>query len=130
MSILRFRERPGPSAVYPTLAQLEDEGLITLTRVVGQKLGTLTDTGSQHAQDLPPTAAELPNPVDGGTSWQPRPGKALDEVQTATRAVATSGTDAQIDAVHQTLAQARRTIYLSLADKNVGADTTDPDLAI
>ena len=39
------RWTPSPGAVYPTLSQLEDEGLVTVTADAGRKLATLTDTG-------------------------------------------------------------------------------------
>lgn len=37
--------RPSPGAIYPVLAQLDDEGLIEVTRDEGRTLATLTDQG-------------------------------------------------------------------------------------
>src|SRR5690242_21718968 len=40
--------RPSPGSVYPTLAQLEDEGLIHSTEVEGARRFELTDAGREH----------------------------------------------------------------------------------
>ncbi|HMG31030.1 MAG TPA: PadR family transcriptional regulator, partial [Jiangellaceae bacterium] len=37
------RWQPSPGAIYPTISQLEDEGLITVTSSSGRKLAALTD---------------------------------------------------------------------------------------
>src|SRR2546421_8802153 len=42
------RWRPSPGSVYPTLAQLEDEGLIRSVERDGTKLFELTDSGREH----------------------------------------------------------------------------------
>jgi len=48
--------RPSPGTVYPVLAQLEDEGMVEVTREQGRKLATLTDEGrayvAEHAEEL------------------------------------------------------------------------------
>ena len=40
------RWSPSPGAIYPTINQLEDEGLVTVTADAGRKLVTLTDAGT------------------------------------------------------------------------------------
>src|SRR3978361_201908 len=42
------RWAPSPGAIYPTISQLEDEGLVTVTADAGRKLVTLTDAGREH----------------------------------------------------------------------------------
>jgi len=42
------RWTPSPGAIYPTISQLEDEGLVTVTADAGRKLVTLTDAGREH----------------------------------------------------------------------------------
>lgn len=37
--------RPSPGTVYPTIAQLEDEGLVSVVADAGRKLVTLTEAG-------------------------------------------------------------------------------------
>lgn len=45
--------KPSPGAVYPALAQLEDEGLVEQYDNEGQRAFRLTDAGKQAAQDVP-----------------------------------------------------------------------------
>src|SRR5690242_18977926 len=42
------RWQPSPGAIYPTISQLEDEGLISVTSSAGRKLGELTEAGRDH----------------------------------------------------------------------------------
>src|SRR4029079_18966289 len=42
------RWTPSPGAIYPTISQLEDEGLVTVTADAGRKLVTLTDAGRER----------------------------------------------------------------------------------
>src|SRR4051812_13840417 len=44
------RWTPSPGAIYPTINQLEDEGLVTVTAEVGRKLVTLTDAGREYVE--------------------------------------------------------------------------------
>ncbi|ANS79946.1 Transcriptional regulator, PadR family [Serinicoccus hydrothermalis] len=46
--------RPSSGAIYPALAQLEDEGLVSQTEVDGRRAYELTEAGRAAAQDLPP----------------------------------------------------------------------------
>ncbi|MBV9471338.1 MAG: helix-turn-helix transcriptional regulator, partial [Solirubrobacterales bacterium] len=55
------RWRPSPGSVYPTLAQLEDEGLIHSREADASRLFELTDAGRLHLDGL----AGEPSP------WQP-----------------------------------------------------------
>src|SRR6478609_7972367 len=43
--------RPSPGAVYPTIAQLEDEGLVTTKEEGGRRLVTLTDEGRAYVAE-------------------------------------------------------------------------------
>src|SRR5512142_172341 len=56
------RWRPSPGSVYPTLAQLEDEGLIRSAEHEGTKRLELTDTGRSYLESRADTAA----PWDSG----------------------------------------------------------------
>src|SRR5438270_5620152 len=44
------RWTPSPGAIYPTINQLEDEGLVVVTADAGRKLVTLTDAGREHIE--------------------------------------------------------------------------------
>ncbi|MGH2913951.1 MAG: PadR family transcriptional regulator [Solirubrobacteraceae bacterium] len=56
------RWSPSPGSVYPTLAQLEDEGLIASDEQGGSRLWQLSDAGREHLQ----TRASEPDPWAAG----------------------------------------------------------------
>lgn len=106
------RWQPSPGAIYPTISQLEDEGLVTLTASAGRKLATLTDAGREYIAgntDNDPFAAFAgeDQPVDLR--------EALGQLHAAARQVARTGTAAQVEAAGKVLADARRALYLLLA---------------
>lgn len=106
--------RPSPGAVYPAIAQLQDEGLVTVSDDGGRRLATLTDAGRTHVTEH---GDEL------GTPWEqtgPRgPGHelraAVRSLGGAVEQVARTGTPEQATATEEILAKARREIYLLLA---------------
>jgi len=110
-----------PGAVYPTINQLEDEGLVTVTAASGRKLVTLTDAGREHV-----TANEntWPDPFANYTAAGPGADlrTALEQVHGAARQVARTGTDEQLAAALAILDEARRSLYLLLAN-GPGAQT-------
>jgi len=120
--------RPSPGAIYPTIAQLEDEGLVTVTPDSGRKLVTLTDAGREHLAANADTMADPFTAIteQGGGRHDLR--GALLELAAAVRAVAVTGNDSQITAAHEILSQARRSLYLMLAeDPKVAESETPPD---
>jgi DNA-binding PadR family transcriptional regulator len=106
--------RPSPGAVYPTIAQLEDEGLVTTQEEGGRRLVTLTSEGSAYLEER---SARLGDPFADFAGQPSRPDlrEGMQELQAAARQIVTSGSAAQIDAAAQVLAQARRSLYLILA---------------
>jgi DNA-binding PadR family transcriptional regulator len=112
--------RPSPGAVYPTIDQLEDEGLATIQQEGGRRLVTLTADGHAYVTEH---GAELSDPfgdVADGTAGPDLRGP-LDELRVAARQVAVSGSPAQAEAAARVLAQARRALYLILAGESDGA---------
>jgi DNA-binding PadR family transcriptional regulator len=109
------RWAPSPGAVYPAINQLEDEGLVTVTASSGRKVVTLTDTGRQQVESDPRASSDLFADTD---QTKPRPDlrDLLDQLHSATRQVGRSGSDAQVEAAAVILTEARRSIYLLLAD--------------
>jgi DNA-binding PadR family transcriptional regulator len=108
------RWTPSPGAVYPTISALEDEGLVTVTADSGRKLVTLTDTGRQHVEAGRPT---WPDPFAGSATGPASDLRGLlGQLQDATRQVARSGSDAQRTEAARILGEARRSLYLLLAD--------------
>lgn len=108
--------RPSPGAIYPTIAQLADEGLVTITPGSGRKLVTLTKAGHEH---LAANAATMADPfaalMQQASRRQDLRG-GVEKVRDAARAVGHSGSDAQVAAAQQILDHARRALYLLLAE--------------
>ena len=108
--------RPSPGTIYPVLAQLEDEGLVEVTRGQGRKLATLTETGRAYVRD---NATELGDPFatlkeNLGPHVDLR--GPLEDLASAARQLARSGNAAQQEAARTVLRDARRSLYLILAD--------------
>jgi DNA-binding PadR family transcriptional regulator len=116
------RWRPSPGSVYPTLAQLEDEGLIRSAESDGSRVFEITDAGRTHLE----TRAEEPAP------WQPtdEPGEnAITElaplvvqIGKAAWQVASVGDDTQRTRAIEVLSETRRALYRILAE-----DATDSE---
>jgi DNA-binding PadR family transcriptional regulator len=108
--------RPSPGAIYPTIAQLEAESLVSVVADTGRKLVTLTESGREY---LRTNQATMPDPFSAITAHAGG-GRDLrgpvEEVNAAARAVAKAGSDEQIAMAQQVLADARRSLYLILAD--------------
>src|SRR3954451_18691425 len=105
------RWTPSPGAIYPTISQLEDEGLVTVTAESGRKLVTLTDAGREQVEAFRASA----NPF-AGFETGPDLRANLEQLHHAVRQVGRTGTDAQRAAAVDILEQARRSLYLLLAD--------------
>jgi DNA-binding PadR family transcriptional regulator len=107
------RWRPSPGSVYPTLQQLEDEGLIRPIERDGTKLFELTDAGSQHVAEASHTA-----PWDGEDESE-GVGDMKNEIKQlhiAAMMLLRAGAEPQIARAAKVLADARRTIYRILAE--------------
>ena len=109
--------RPSPGAIYPTIAQLEDEGLVTITPDAGRKLVTLTEAGREYlkanAETMTDPFTEITEQAGGSHDLR----GSVERVRDAARAVGLSGTEAQIAAAQDVLNQARRSLYLILAEE-------------
>jgi DNA-binding PadR family transcriptional regulator len=111
--------RPSPGAVYPTIAQLEDEGLVTTEVDGGRKLVTLTAQGRSHVEEQREAWGDPFGQVEDATPGPDLRGP-LHELHAAARQVAVSGTPAQVEAATAVLAEARRSLYLILAGEAGG----------
>lgn len=108
------RWSPSPGAVYPAINQLEDEGLVTVTAEAGRKVVELTDEGREYVAAHQSTTAD---PLgDDGEFRGPDLRKLMQQLHDAARQIGRSGTDAQIEAAAVLLQDARRALYLVLAD--------------
>ncbi len=106
--------RPSPGAIYPTIAQLEDEGLVRTEAEGGRKLVTLTETGTALVEEQR-TAWGDPFAELAGNSSGPDLRESLQTLHAAARQVAATGNAEQIEKATDVLKQARRSLYLLLA---------------
>jgi DNA-binding PadR family transcriptional regulator len=109
--------KPSPGSVYPTLQLLEDEGLIASESEGGKKLFALTDAGRTEAEAGPEAPWE---DAGRGVDWD-----ALNEVRKAGgglieafRQVWATGTPEQRDRALAVVNEARKRLYLILADED------------
>ena len=116
--------RPSPGSVYPTLAQLEDEGLIHSAQTEGTRTFEITDAGREHLDkraDEPapwePAADDANNPL---TELAPL----VVQIGKATFQVASVGDSAQRERARALLANTRRALYRILAED---ASDAEPD---
>jgi len=91
--------RPSPGTVYPTLSQLEDEGLIQVERLDGRKTATLTEQGRAYVAE---------NRAQLGTPWTDVAGDVRVENRTLAGVIAQVGMAASTVALHGTPEQATR----------------------
>jgi len=115
------RWAPSPGAIYPTINQLEDEGLVVVTADAGRKLVTLTEAGREYVDTR---REKMADPFAGYDAAAPGTDlrTPLHQVHGAVHQVARTGTDEQRAAAADILADARRSLYLLLAD---GPDAKD-----
>ena len=114
--------QPSPGSVYPTLSALEDQGLVLADKAEGKRVFQLTPAGRVEAE----AAGDGPAPWEDAASSADRSLVDLKllmvQVMKATKQVAEAGTERQVTAVADILTDARRRIYLVLAD---GSPTGD-----
>jgi DNA-binding PadR family transcriptional regulator len=107
------RWRPSPGSIYPTLSQLEDQGLIRASEREGGRLFEPTDAGRKHLEERhdhdPPWAQSDEPEAIGDLRTQ------LKQLGVAAMQVAHAGQEDQIARAAGALAEARRAIYRILA---------------
>jgi DNA-binding PadR family transcriptional regulator len=120
--------RPSPGSVYPTLAQLEDEGLIKSIEADGSRRFEITDAGREHLE----SRTDEPEP------WKPADQEGENaitelaplviQIGKAAWQVATVGDEAQRARAIEVLAETRRSLYRILAeDAPEAEDAEDAD---
>jgi DNA-binding PadR family transcriptional regulator len=121
--------KPSPGSVYPTIQQLEDEGLVESDDERGRRALRLSEAGATYCAD---NAAELEN------VWVPfqqpaaEPGSnpnadfkaEIGQVMGGVWQIITTGSDTQKAAAVEVLVEARRKLYGILAD-GPEADSTE-----
>jgi DNA-binding PadR family transcriptional regulator len=115
------RWRVSPGSVYPTLSQLEDEGLVHAEQSGGRRVFDLTDEGrtevSERAEEFDALWAD-----EDEASWQQHGDLAglVMQVGGAAMQVASAGTDDQREQAAEILEDTRRSLYRLLAEEDDG----------
>jgi DNA-binding PadR family transcriptional regulator len=109
------RWRPSPGSVYPTLAQLEDEGLIRATERDGTKLFEITDAGRERLGESKTDPAPWAEDEDPEAPDLHRMASLVIQIGKAAWQVAQEGDERQAEQAFQTLAETRRALYRILA---------------
>jgi DNA-binding PadR family transcriptional regulator len=118
--------RPSPGSVYPTISQLEDEGLVEGDDDRGRRTVRLSDSGREYLDQHESEVAEVWAPFAEGAarsqddtddqvdfaSLKPELGRVMNAVWQ----IITTGTDDQRRAAVGVLVEARRALYTILAD--------------
>jgi DNA-binding PadR family transcriptional regulator len=110
--------RPSPGSVYPALQQLEDEGLVRTTESEGRRVFELTDEGRAHVEEK---RAELGAPWEAFSSdvndETREAAMAIKDVAIAATQVIRTGDPAQVEQAGKVLSDAKRALYLILAEE-------------
>lgn len=109
--------RPSPGSVYPTLQQLEDEGLVRTEESEGRRTVALTDEGTRYVEEHRAELDKVWNVAGDEVS------ESVANLRTqygllhaAATQIMSAGTDQQRDTAASALAEARKTIYRLLAE--------------
>lgn len=110
--------RASPGSVYPTLSQLEDEGLVRAEESAGRRVFQLTAKGRREAAERAEEFTALWQPVEGSDVDGMRElGGLVFQVGAAAMQVASAGTEDQRERAAELLERARRDLYKLLADE-------------
>ena len=108
--------RPSPGSVYPTLQQLEDEGLVRATEVDGKRVFRLTDAGQAEAAKVKEQGSPWSTLDDGVSSDRRALFQSAMQAGVAASQVAQAGSGEQIAAAQAVLDDTRKRLYRLLAD--------------
>ena len=113
--------KPSPGSVYPTVQQLEDEGLVEGTASEGRRLLTLTDAGRAYVEEHPDELAATWRAFDDaaeaeGANGGPDLKPVIGQTMSAVWQVVTTGTKQQQAEAAEILADTRRRLYGLLAE--------------
>jgi DNA-binding PadR family transcriptional regulator len=109
--------QPSAGSIYPTLQQLQDEGLVSVSEQDGRRTYTLTDSGREEMERA--TAGrrapweELADEVD---ELAGRLRERAGQVVSAVMQVTSAGSEEQLARAEQLLADARRALYRLLSE--------------
>ncbi len=109
--------KPSPGSVYPTVAQLADEGLVHTEKESGRTVVHLTEEGrrftEEHAAELDAVWSQVEAGADDGFAELRQAGRGL---AGAVAQIAQVGSSEQVTQATGILDEARRKLYLLLAE--------------
>lgn len=112
--------RPSPGSIYPTVAQLEDEGLVRTEKIDGRRMVQLTEAGTsyveEHRVELDAVWESVGRRRDGMDDGALDLWEQLGQLYAAAQQVMSAGTPEQITTATTALTDARKTIYRLLAE--------------
>jgi DNA-binding PadR family transcriptional regulator len=107
---------PSPGAIYPALALLEDEGLVSITVDGGRKMASLSDAGRSYIEENRESLGD-PFSVQGPNPTLREIGDLMRDLMIASKVLARSANEDQLTRMRDLLAQTRRDFYRILADE-------------
>lgn len=125
--------RPSPGSVYPTIQQLQDEGLVEVDEASKRRTVRLTEEGQEYVAANADELAAVWAPFEARAREEQRGDLAdlkpeIGQVMGAVWQVVTTGSEAQRRAAVEVLADTRRKLYGILADGEP-ADAEEADEA-
>ncbi|WKN48476.1 PadR family transcriptional regulator [Nocardioides sp. Arc9.136] len=121
--------RPSPGSVYPTVQQLEDEGLVETDADRGRRALRLTEAGRAYVAEHPEELAAVWSPFEASTREDARGGvdvrPEIGQVMSAVWQIVTTGSEGQRRAAVDVLVDTRRRLYGILADGDPAEDPAD-----
>lgn len=116
--------KPSPGSVYPTVSQLADEGLVHTEKESGRTVVHLTEAGKryteEHAAELDAVWSQVEAGADDGFTDLRTAGRGL---AGAVAQIAQVGTSDQVTQATGILDEARRRLYLLLAEVDPATGT-------
>ncbi|MFT3873779.1 MAG: PadR family transcriptional regulator [Nocardioides sp.] len=115
--------RPSPGSVYPTISQLEDEGLVTTDESAGRRTLRLTEAGeayvAERADDLAAVWRPFERDLGDGEDEVSRLKPEIVALMNAVWQIVTTGTEQQHAEAIDLLVETRRKLYGLLAEGDV-----------
>lgn len=109
--------RPSPGSIYPTIAQLEDEGLVVTSTDGSRKTTVLTDAGRTYIEENADALKAVWDAfAEGATETHDPYKQALFQTVSAIWQVSTAGTPEQRERALVILDETRRKLYGVLAE--------------
>lgn len=111
--------RPSPGSVYPTIQQLEDEGLVKVERVDGRRVVELTESGRTYVAEHRDGLDAVWDAVGGVDDSLVELRDLAFQIAPAVMQVAQTGTERQLAEARRVLTETKRALYRILADDDV-----------